>query len=70
MTLIEAKIILKKRKACAERIERKGGCTGRCSVCPLWTTLDDYIVALEVVEQDEERKRNDYTCNNEYLPGH
>ena len=49
MTLIEAKIILKKREECAKRIERKGGCTGSCSICPFWTTLDDYMTARLVV---------------------
>ena len=60
MTLIEAKIILKKRKECAERIARKGGCTGRCSVCPLWTTLDQYITARKVIEKFEMERRQEY----------
>ena len=58
MTLIEAKIILKKRKECAERIARKGGCHGRCSVCPLFTTLDQYIRAYKTNEMIEGRMKN------------
>ena len=49
MELIQAKIILKKRKECDARLARKGGCAGRCSICPLWTTLDDYIAARLVI---------------------
>ena len=60
MTLIEAKIILKKRKECTKRIDRKGGCTARCSVCPLWTTLDQYITARKVVEKFEMERRQEY----------
>lgn len=60
MTLIEAKIILKKRRECDARIARKSGCTGRCSVCPLWTMLDQYITARKVVEKFEMEKRQEY----------
>ena len=60
VTLIEAKIILKKRKECAERIARKGGCQGRCSVCPLFTTLDQYITARKVIETFEMERRQEY----------
>lgn len=65
MNILQAKIIIKKRKECDARLARKGGCAGRCSICPLWTTLDDYIIALEVVEQDEERKRNERSVSRE-----
>lgn len=59
MTLIEAKIILNKRKECDARLKRYRDRCGRCTPCPLRTSLDDYITALEVVERDEERRRNE-----------
>lgn len=59
MTLIEAKIILNKRKECDARLKRYRDRCGRCTPCPLRTSLDDYITALEVVELDEERRRNE-----------
>lgn len=53
MTNLQAQIILKKRKECDARLSRKGSCTGRCSICPLWTTLDQYIIARKVIEKHE-----------------
>lgn len=58
MERLQAMIILKKREECSARLRKYGENCGRCSPCPLRTSLDDYIEALEVVEQDEERKRN------------
>ena len=58
MEIVQAKIILKKREECSQRLRKYGENCGRCSNCPLHTSLDDYIVSLEIVEQDEERKRN------------
>lgn len=58
MEVIQAKIILKKREECSARLKKYGENCGRCSPCPLRTSLDDYIEALEVIEQDEERKRH------------
>ena len=60
LTLIEAKIIMKKRRECDARIARKGGCPGRCSVCPLFTTLDQYITARKVIETFEMERRQEY----------
>lgn len=53
MTLIEAKIILKKREACAEECSRSkclNDNTKRCSICPYHTKLDDYITARRIVD--------------------
>ena len=58
MDIIQARIILKKREECSARLRKHGENCGRCSTCPLHTPIDDYIVALEMIEQDEERKRN------------
>ena len=52
MTLIEAKIILKKREACSEECSRAkclNDNTKRCSICPYHTSLDEYIAASLVV---------------------
>ena len=60
MDILQARIILKKRKACDEEC-RRAKClydnTKRCSICPYHTRLDDYIDALEVIVQHEERRR-------------
>ena len=53
MTLIEAKIILKKREACSEECSRSKCLTDnskRCSICPYHTKLDDYITARRIVD--------------------
>ena len=60
MDLIQAKIILKKRKECDARLSRKGGCAGRCSICPLWTTLDQYITAKKILQLDLIRRHSIY----------
>lgn len=59
MERLQAMIILKKREECSQRLRKYGENCGRCSPCPLRTSLDEYIEALEVVEQDEERKRDE-----------
>lgn len=50
MTLLQARIILRKRNECSEQLKRKWGCGGRCSVCPYFTTLDEYIAAKRIVQ--------------------
>ena len=60
MDILQARIILKKRKACDEECRRAkclNDMSKRCSTCPYHTSLDDYIVALEVIVQYEERRR-------------
>lgn len=54
MTLIEAKIILNKRKECYARMKKYRDRCGRCTPCPLRTSLDDYITARKVVERFEQ----------------
>lgn len=60
MTLIEAQIILKKRKECDARLKRFRDRCGRCTPCPLHTSLDDYIAARRVVEKFEMERRQEY----------
>lgn len=57
MTRVQAEIIVKKRKECDTRIARRGGCTGRCSICPLFTKLDEYIAAKRMVQNGERGKQ-------------
>ena len=60
MTLIEAKIILNKRKECDARMKKYRDRCGRCTTCPLRTSLDDYITARKVVEKFEMERRQEY----------
>ena len=60
MTLIEAKIILNKRKECDARMKRYRDRCGRCTPCPLRTSLDEYITARKVVENFEMERRQEY----------
>ena len=58
MTLIEARIILRKRKECIARLRKYGENCGRCSPCPLRTSLDDYIEARRVIDEQENVSEN------------
>lgn len=49
MTNLQAQIILKNRVECMRRVEKLGERCGRCSICPLHNTLDEYITAKQVV---------------------
>ena len=52
MTILQARIILKKRQACEEECKRAkclNDNSKRCSICPYHTSLDDYIAARLVV---------------------
>ena len=60
MTLIEAKIILNKRKECDARMKKYRDRCGRGTPCPLRTSLDDYITARKVVEKFEMERRQEY----------
>ena len=60
MTLIEAKIILNKRKECDARMKKYRDRCGRCTPCPLRNSLDDYITARKVVEKFEMERRQEY----------
>lgn len=55
MNVLQARIILQKRKACDEEC-RRAKClndnTKRCSICPYHTCLDDYIAACLVVSNN------------------
>lgn len=59
MTNLQAQIILKNRAECMQRVAKLGERCGRCSICPLRTSLDDYITAKEIVNRlIESRKEN------------
>ena len=63
MTTIEARIILKKREACMENAKRARCLTDnskRCSTCPYFTKLDDYISARAVLQLDLIRRNSIY----------
>lgn len=60
MEKVQAMIILKKRRECDARLARKGGCAGRCSICPLWTTLDQYITAKKILQLDLIKRHSIY----------
>ena len=49
MNEVQARIILKNRVECMKRVEKLGERCGRCSICPLHSSLDDYITAKQVV---------------------
>jgi len=53
MERLQAMIILKKREECSARLRRYGENCGRCSPCPLRTSLDDYIEARRVIDGQE-----------------
>ena len=56
MERVQAMIILKKREECSEQLKRKWGCGGRCSVCPYFTTLDEYIAAKRIVQNGAKKE--------------
>lgn len=56
MNILQAQIILKNRSECMQRVAKLGERCGRCSICPLHTSLDDYITAKEIVERSLENR--------------
>lgn len=59
MNNLQAQIILKNRDECMQRVSIMGERCGRCSICPLRTSLDDYITAKDIVDRlIESRKEN------------
>lgn len=56
MNNLQAQIILKNRAECMQRVAKLGERCGRCSICPLHTSLDDYITAKEIVNRSLENK--------------
>jgi len=50
MNNLQARIILKNRAECMQRVAKLGERCGRCSICPLHTSLDDYITAKRIAD--------------------
>lgn len=69
MTLIEAKIILNKRKECDARMKKYRDRCGRCTPCPLYTSLDDYMTARLVVSTHTVYKDTDAIYVSEEMNG-
>lgn len=65
MTNLQAQIILKNRAECMKRVAKLGERCGRCSICPLHTSLDDYIKA-KVIANEKKNIPFDYEYDSTY----
>lgn len=62
MNNVQAQIILKNRAECMQRVAKLGERCGRCSICPLHTSLDDYITAKRITNGSFESRLEEFVA--------